>query len=79
LLDVIAMHDLTRAQGVALAPRIYQGTHVGQRGVRVLRGSVIFAESLLPRAEVLIDMDGETPGRLPLTARVAKGALKIRA
>jgi YegS/Rv2252/BmrU family lipid kinase len=79
LLDVIAMHDLTRAQGVALAPRIYQGTHVGQRGVRVLRGSVIFAESLVPRAEVLIDMDGETPGRLPLTARVAKGALKIRA
>jgi YegS/Rv2252/BmrU family lipid kinase len=79
LLDVIAMHDLTRAQGVALAPRIYQGTHVGQRGVRVLRGSVIFAESLVPRAEVLIDMDGETPGRLPLTARVAKGALRIRA
>jgi YegS/Rv2252/BmrU family lipid kinase len=77
--DLIAMHDLTRAQGVALAPRIYQGTHVGQPGVRVARGAVIEAEALVPRAEVLIDMDGETPGRLPLVARIARGALRIRA
>jgi len=79
LLDVIAIHDLTRAQGVALAPRIYQGTHVAQPGVRVTRGALIEAESLVPQAEVLIDMDGETPGRLPLVARVARGALRIRA
>ena len=79
LFDVIAMHDLTRAQGVALAPRLYQGTHLGQPGVKVARGALIEAESLVPRAEVLIDMDGETPGRLPLVARVAKGALMIRA
>ena len=78
LFDVIAMHDMTRAQGVALAPRLYQGTHLGQPGVRFARGAVIEAESLVPRAEVLIDMDGETPGRLPLVARVAPGALKIR-
>ena len=79
LLEVVAMHDMTRAQGVLLAPRIYQGTHVDQPNVRVTRGSIIAAESLVPRAEVLIDMDGETPGRLPLVARVAKGALRIRA
>lgn len=78
LLDVIAMHDLTRAEGVALAPHLYQGTHVGRPGVRVARGAVIRAESLHPQREVLIDMDGETPGRLPLVARVAKGALRIR-
>jgi len=78
-LDLVMMHDLTRAQGVALAPRLYQGTHLGQPGVRTARGSVIQAEALVPRAEVLIDMDGETPGRLPLVARVARGALKIRA
>jgi len=28
---------------------------------------------------VLIDMDGETPGRLPLEARVVPGAIWIRA
>jgi YegS/Rv2252/BmrU family lipid kinase len=79
LFDVIALHDLSAAQGMALAHRIYQGSHVGQPGVRVARGERIEAESLVPRAEVLIDMDGETPGRLPLVARIAKGALKIRA
>ncbi|HKO50488.1 MAG TPA: diacylglycerol kinase family protein [Polyangiaceae bacterium] len=79
LLDVIAMHDLTRAQVVGFSSRIYQGTHLGQPGVRFARGSLIEAESLVPRAEVLIDMDGETPGRLPLVARLARGALKIRA
>jgi len=77
--DVVSMHDLTRVQGVALSPRIYQGTHLGQPGVSFARGSLIEAESLVPRAEVLIDMDGETPGRLPLVARVAPGALRIRA
>ena len=79
LFDVIAMHDLGAAQSAALAPHLYKGTHVTQRGVRVMRGELIEAESLVPRAEVLIDMDGETPGRLPLVARVAKGVLRIRA
>jgi diacylglycerol kinase (ATP) len=79
LFDVIALHDLTPAQSIALSPRIYQGTHVGQPGVHVARGALVEAESLVPRAEVLIDMDGETPGRLPLVARVAPGALRIRA
>jgi diacylglycerol kinase family enzyme len=32
-----------------------------------------------PADVVLIDMDGETPGRLPLTARVVPGALWIQA
>jgi diacylglycerol kinase (ATP) len=79
LFDVVALYDLTRAQGIGLAYKIYQGTHLGSPGVRVARGSVIEADPALPWGEVLIDMDGETPGRLPLRARVAPGALKIRA
>ncbi|HYP97699.1 MAG TPA: diacylglycerol kinase family protein [Polyangiaceae bacterium] len=79
LFDIVAMQDMTRAQSVALTSRIYQGTHIGQPGVFSARGALIEAESLVPRAEVLIDMDGETPGRLPLVARVARGALRIRA
>jgi diacylglycerol kinase family enzyme len=27
---------------------------------------------------VLVDMDGETPGRLPLRAELAPGALRLR-
>jgi YegS/Rv2252/BmrU family lipid kinase len=79
LFDVVALYDMTRAQGIALAAKIYRGSHTESPGVRVSRGSVVHAEPLHPWGEVLIDMDGETPGRLPLEARVAAGALGIRA
>lgn len=77
-LDVIALYDLTRAQGLGLAHKIYRGTHPGSPGVRVARGRVIRALPLRPSLEVLIDLDGETPGRLPLTVRLLPGALRFR-
>jgi diacylglycerol kinase family enzyme len=79
LLDVIALHDLSRMQGIALAQHIYKGSHLGQPGVTVARGKVVEAEPLAASTEVLVDMDGETPGRLPLRAELSPGALRLRA
>ena len=79
LLDVVALHDMTRAQGALLAQHIYKGAHLGRPGVSVARGRRIEAEPLASGAEVLVDMDGETPGRLPLTAELAPAALRLRA
>jgi len=78
LLDVVALTDLTRLQTVGLTQRVYAGTHLGQPGIGSTRGAVVEAEALAPNTEVLIDMDGETPGRLPLRARLAPGALWFR-
>ncbi len=78
LFDVIALYDLTRAQGVGLAYKIYQGTHPGSPGVRVARGAEIEARPTRPSAEVLIDLDGEMPGRLPLRIRCLPGAVRFR-
>ncbi len=78
LLDVIALHDLSRVQGIALAQHIYKGSHLGQPGVLVARGKVVEAEPLARGSEVLVDMDGETPVRLPLRAELAPGALRLR-
>jgi diacylglycerol kinase (ATP) len=78
LLDVVALHDLSRLQSVALAQHIYKGAHLGQQGVSVARGKVIEAEAMAAGTEVLVDMDGETPGRLPLRAELAPGALRLR-
>ncbi len=77
LLDVVAVYDLTRAQGLGLAHRIYRGTHVGCPGVRVARGRVVEAIPVRAGDEVLIDLDGQTPGRLPLSASVLPGVLRI--
>jgi YegS/Rv2252/BmrU family lipid kinase len=79
LLDVVALHDMSRVQSARLAQHIYKGTHLGQTGVSVARGQRIEAEPLAAGAEVLVDMDGETPGRLPLSAELAPGALRLRA
>ena len=79
LFDVVALGDLTRLQTAGLTQHIYAGTHLGRPDISSTRGALVEAEALAPGAEVLIDMDGETPGRLPLCARIAKGALWIRA
>ena len=79
LLDVVALGDLTRLETVGLTQHIYAGTHLGRPQIKSTRGARVEAEALVPGAEVLIDMDGETPGRLPLAARLAPGALFFRA
>ena len=79
LFDVVALGDLTRLQVVGLTQAVYAGKHIGRPDVSTTRGALVEAEALAPGAQVLIDMDGETPGRLPLRARVAHGALFFRA
>ena len=75
--DVVAIGDLTRVQTLGLTSHIYEGTHVGRPNISQTRGAVVEAESV-DGGEVLVDMDGETPGRLPLRARVAPAALELR-
>jgi diacylglycerol kinase family enzyme len=63
---------------VALTSKIYNGTHVGTHGVMVTSGTRIEAEAMHARAEVLLDVDGEQPGKLPVVATLHKGALHFR-
>jgi YegS/Rv2252/BmrU family lipid kinase len=78
LLDVVALQDLSKLQSSLLAQHIYEGAHLSRPGVSVARGKVVEAEPLAAGTEVLVDMDGETPGRLPLRAELAPGALRLR-
>jgi diacylglycerol kinase (ATP) len=79
LLDVVALEDLSKLGAATLSQTIYDGKHLGRDGVKVTRGKVVEAEPLAASSEVLIDMDGETPGRLPLRAELAASALRLRA
>jgi YegS/Rv2252/BmrU family lipid kinase len=79
LLDVVALHDMSKVRAASLSQHIYKGTHLGLPGVSVTRGKVIEAEPMAASTEVLVDMDGETPGKLPLRAELAPGALRLRA
>lgn len=74
LFDVVILGDLSRGEVIRGSRRIYRGTHLEMPKVRWLRGRRVVAES---DEEVLIDMDGEQPGRLPITCELLPGALRL--
>lgn len=75
-LEVVVLGDLNRVEAFGLAPRIYQGTHLSMAKVRVASGASIEAEPL-DGESVWLDVDGETPGRLPVSATVIPSALHL--
>ena len=78
LFDLVVMGDMPFAESLRIGPAVYKGTHLSEARVSSIRGATVEADSLGP-TPVFIDCDGETPGRLPLKARVEKGALRLRA
>lgn len=78
--DVIIMGGLPRAQAMAEMKKLYTGEHLKSPSVRALRGRKIVAA---PVAEtggrpVLIEVDGESAGRLPATFELLPRALNLR-
>ncbi len=54
---------------------IYSGQHVGWKGTRLLKCKTLTAESA---QEVLIDCDGEQPGKLPCKMTILPAAIQLR-
>jgi diacylglycerol kinase (ATP) len=77
LFDIVVIGDKTFAESLRGSSALYAGKHLDTPKVEWIRGSRVEATPL--EAEpVYIDTDGETPGRLPLRARVLPGALEFR-
>lgn len=77
-LDVVCLGDMARLEALALSRKIYKGTHVSVDKVTTTRGSIVEAVARSASQNVLLDMDGETPGKLPITVRLLPGALQVR-
>jgi YegS/Rv2252/BmrU family lipid kinase len=77
--DVVGLEDMSKWQVLGLTGTIYRGAHVGRPGVTVARAAKVVAEPLDPRGPpVLLDVDGEAPGRLPATFELRRAALLLR-
>jgi diacylglycerol kinase (ATP) len=76
--EIILVGDLSHRELLGLAPKMYRGAHLATRGVRVTSGTRVEAEAVHPWATVLVDADGEQPGRLPIRVSLANGALTFR-
>ncbi len=78
LLDCIVLGDFSRLSAIAQTPRVYAGTHLSLRGAKSRRGQRFEITTWLDDSEALVELDGETPGRLPMSVEVIPGALELR-
>ncbi|HET6346215.1 MAG TPA: hypothetical protein VFH51_14870, partial [Myxococcota bacterium] len=78
VLDVVIIGDIDVGRFVRYSGRLYQGTHIGLPEIRVVRGRRVEATPV-DSSPVLIDLDGEQPGRLPVRYDVVPRVLKVYA
>jgi len=74
--DVILMGDFRFHHLLTSSTMLYAGTHVDHPLVRILKGRKITASSTEGR-DVFLEVDGETPGKLPATFQVIPQAIKL--
>lgn len=79
LLDVVTLGDLTFFEALQLSRVIYKGGHVGRPKIQVAQARAVAARPLDGTTPVLLDVDGENPGKLPATFRLLPRALLLRA
>ncbi|NOZ85728.1 MAG: diacylglycerol kinase family lipid kinase [Deltaproteobacteria bacterium] len=73
--DVVILGDLTRLDVLKRANRVYKGTHLELDKVESFRAARIEAFS---DERVLLDVDGEQPGKLPSTFECLPGAIRMK-
>jgi YegS/Rv2252/BmrU family lipid kinase len=73
--DVTVWSGYTLKDFALQSRRIYDGTHVALAGTRTFRARTLEAES---EEEVLLDVDGEQPGRLPVKVELLPSALRLQ-
>jgi diacylglycerol kinase (ATP) len=78
LFDVVTLHDLGVLDFMRHSRLIYRGEHVHLDQVSVHRGRRVTARPSNDGDEILLDVDGEQPGRLPASFELRPRALKIR-
>lgn len=76
LFDVVAI-ERSGLGNLGLLKHMYGDTLLQQSGIWHTRGCKVVAESL-DDEPVLLDVDGEAPGRLPATFEIRPGALQLR-
>jgi YegS/Rv2252/BmrU family lipid kinase len=77
VLDLIEMGDISRLSVLFnIMAKLYSGAHVHHPKIRISRGTSFRFES---EVDTLVDLDGETVGRLPLEVSVLPRAFNVGA
>jgi len=57
---------------------IYSGAHVRWKGTRTLQCRELRAEPVKQDVPILLDVDGEQPGRLPCRLHILPSAIRLK-
>jgi diacylglycerol kinase (ATP) len=77
-LDVVVVGDFSRMEVLTKVGRLFDGSHLELESVTAATARKLFAAPVEADALVPIELDGETPGRLPATFEVVPAALRVR-
>jgi len=73
--DVVLIGDVSKADFLTTAPKIYKGKHVHHPKVEVLRSKRVEVDAPV---QLPIELEGEQVGTTPATFEIAPGALRVR-
>jgi len=76
--DVVTLKPMGLSDYLLCGHRLYNGTHLSLAQVEASRASRVVAQPADPAEAVLLDVDGETPGKLPATFELLPGALRLK-
>jgi diacylglycerol kinase family enzyme len=79
LFDVVGMENMTKRDTLFGTAALYDGKLLEHRKVTFARAKRVHAEPVRRGDHVLLDVDGEAPGRLPATFEMRACAFQLRA
>jgi len=77
-LDVVNIGDIGTAKILLNAYSLYRGTHNKLDEVKSTLARKVEVYALDPSTEILLETDGETPGKLPATYEIVPNAIRVR-
>jgi YegS/Rv2252/BmrU family lipid kinase len=75
---LVTVGDFGKLEVLRHISRLYSGTHLALDDVHAATVRTLRASPVEPGADIPVELDGETPGRLPATFEILPGALRIR-
>jgi diacylglycerol kinase family enzyme len=77
-LDVVIAGDMHAVRLLLNSHRLYAGTHLSMDRMAHRKARKVRARPVDPQKEILLEVDGETPGRLPATMELLPKSLRVR-
>jgi YegS/Rv2252/BmrU family lipid kinase len=78
LFDVLVAGDIQAAKLLLSSYKLYSGTHLSMEKMALIQARRIEASPVQNGKEILLEVDGETPGRLPATMEILDRVLRVR-